>query len=171
MIEIVKHSIRFILFLLVQAFVFNQLEIGLGIQLMVYPLFIFLLPIEINIFLLMVLAFSLGYGIDIMSNTYGLHASSALLIAYGRPYLFKLFEPRDGYLPGAELSIFTMGYAWFSTVFGIILAVHTLWFFFIEQFKFSEFWFILLKTILGVPLSLGICILIQLLFLKKPSNR
>ncbi len=171
MIEIIKHSVRFVLFLLAQAFIFNQLEIGLGIQLMVYPLFIFLLPLDINIFASMLVSFLLGFGIDMLSNTYGLHASSALILAYGRPYLIKLFEPRDGFDPGVELTVYTMGYAWFSYVFGIFLLAHTTWFFLIEQFKWSEFWYVLLKTILGVPISLGICILIQFLFLKKPSKR
>ena len=99
MIDIIKHSIRFVLFLIAQAFIFNQLEIGFGIQLMVYPLYIFLLPLEMNVFLLMLVSFGLGFGIDLFSNTYGLHASSALIIAYGRPYLIKLFEPCKLYKP------------------------------------------------------------------------
>jgi len=171
MIEIIKHSIRFVLFLLAQAFIFNQLEIGLGIQLMVYPLYIFLLPLEMNVSLLMLIAFGLGFCIDLFSNTYGLHASSALVIAYGRTYLLKLFEPRDGFDPGIELTIYSMGYAWFSYVFGTFLLAHTVWFFFIEQFKWSEFWYVILKTLLGVPLSLILCILIQFLFFKKPIKR
>jgi hypothetical protein len=171
MIDIIKHSIRFVLFLIAQAFIFNQLEIGFGIQLMVYPLYIFLLPLEMNVFLLMLVSFGLGFGIDLFSNTYGLHASSALIIAYGRPYLIKLFEPRDGFDPGTELTIYSMGYTWFGYVFGTFLIAHTMWFFFIEQFKWSEFWYVVLKTVLGVPLSLFICVLLQFLFFKKPIKR
>jgi hypothetical protein len=171
MIEIVKHTIRFFLFLIVQVFIFNQLEIGLGIQFMIYPLFIFLLPTEINIILLMAISFALGISIDSFSNTYGLHASASVLIAYGRPYLLKLFEPRDGYPPSTELTISSMGYAWFSSVYGIFLSAHIFWFFLIEQFKWSEFWFLFLKMILSVPLSLGMSIIIQLLFFKKITNR
>lgn len=71
MIEIGKHSIRFILFLLAQVYVFNHLEIGLGIQFMIYPMFIFFLPNTLNIFLLMSISFVLGLSIDSLSNTYG----------------------------------------------------------------------------------------------------
>jgi hypothetical protein len=60
---------------------------------------------------------------------------------------------------------------WFSSVFGVFLLAHIFWFFLIEQFKWSEFWFLLLKIILSVPLSLGMAILIQLLFFKKPVTR
>jgi hypothetical protein len=171
MIDIIKHSVRFILFLFVQVFIFNQLEIGLGIQFMIYPLFIFLLPTELNVFLLIFVSFVLGISIDSLSNTYGLHASASVLLAYGRPYLFKLFEPRDGYPPLTDLSVLNMGYAWFSSVYGIFLGAHIFWFFLMEQFKFSEFWFLLLKIILSVPLSLGMAILIQLLFFKKQVVR
>ena len=171
MIEIIKHSIRFVFFLIAQAFIFNQLEIGLGIQLMVYPLYIFLLPLGMNVFLLMLISFGLGFCIDLFSNTYGLHASSALVIAYGRSYLLKLFEPRDGFDPGIELTIYSIGYTWFAYVFGTFLLVHTMWFFLIEQFKWSEFWYVVLKTVLGVPMSLIICVLLQFLFFKKPVKR
>ncbi len=171
MVEIGRHSIRFILFLLAQVYVFNNLEIGLGIQFVIYPMFIFFLPNNLNIFLLMTISFIMGTSIDSLSNTYGLHASTSVLIAYGRPYLMKLFEPRDGYPPSTDLSIFTMGYVWFSTVFGIFLLAHNFWFFLMEQFKWSEFWFLILKIILSVPLSLLISILIQLLFFKKPVIR
>lgn len=171
MIDIVKHSIRFILFLITQAFVFNQIELGLGIQLMVYPLFIFLLPLELNVFAVMLISFGLGYGIDFFSNTYGLHASAAILIAYLRPFLLKFFEPREGYLPGNELSLFAMGYPWYMKVYSIFLGIHLTWFFLLEQFKWSEFWLIVLKTSLSLPISLGLSILFQLSFFKKPANR
>ena len=171
MIDIIKHSFRFFAFIFIQAFIFNQLEIGLGIQIMVYPLFIFLLPVELNVFALMIISFVFGISIDYFSNTFGLFASSALLIAYIRPFLFKLLEPRDGFLPGSELSIYQMGYGWFSSAFVLVLLINNFWFFLIEQFKWKELWFVLLKTILSTPLALGTCILIQMAFFKNNSSK
>jgi rod shape-determining protein MreD len=78
---VVKNSIRFIVLVLLQAFVFNQIEIGFGIHLMVQPLFIMLLPFETGVITLMILGFTLGLILDIFSNTYGLQASSLLLMA------------------------------------------------------------------------------------------
>lgn len=170
MINIVKHTIRFFAFVFAQAFIFNQLEIGLGIQIMISPLFIFLLPLELNIFVSMVVSFIFGISIDYFSNTYGLFASTSLLIAYLRPFVFKILEPRDGFLPGAELSIYQMGYGWFSSAFVLILLINNFWFFLIEQFKWKEVWFILLKTLLSTPLSLVASILIQMAFFKNTSK-
>ena len=45
---IVKHSIRFVFLVLLQALVLNQIEVGLGIQIMAYPIFILLLPFEMS---------------------------------------------------------------------------------------------------------------------------
>lgn len=159
------------LFALAQALIFNQLEIGFGIQFMIYPLFILLLPYNTNVFLMMFLAFLLGFSIDSISNTYGLHASSAVMLAYLRPYFFKMFEPRDGYEQETELSYQNMEFKWVLYVHGILFLIHHLWFFIVEIFKFNEMLYIFQKTILSVPCSFVVCILIQLVFIKKSASR
>jgi len=95
--EVIKHSIRFIVLVILQSLILNQLEIGWGIQLMVYPLLIILLPFELGTIYLLTIAFVMGMVIDSISNTYGLHTSSLLLVAYLRPQIFKMFAPLDGY--------------------------------------------------------------------------
>lgn len=168
---IVKNILRFISLMLVQVLVLNQLEIGYGIQLMVYPLFILLLPVDIGINFLLLLAFFLGISIDAMSNTYGLHASSLLVFAYFRPIIFKISAPRDGYDPLLETNFHTMGYKWFLKTFGILLLIHHFWFFLLEIFKLNEIVFILQKTFLSVILSFLLCLLLQYLFMNKSSNK
>jgi hypothetical protein len=145
---IVKNSIRFVAFFLLQALVFNQIEIGFGIHLMVQPLFIMLLPFETGVFTLMILGFTLGLLIDIFSNTYGLHASSLLLMAYMRPIIFKFYGPREGYDPLKEPSVFDMGSRWFFFVFGYLILIHHFWFFLIEVFIISYLLCIVLQTFL-----------------------
>ncbi len=169
--QLVKNILRFVFLLLVQVLVLNQIEIGFGIQLMIYPLFILLLPVDTSISGLLLLAFLLGISIDAMSNTYGLHASSLLMVAYFRPIIFKLFAPRDGYDPLLETNLITMGYKWFINTFGILLLMHHLWFFMLEMFTLNEFAFILQKTALSVPLSFLLCMLVQYLFMNKSSSK
>ncbi len=168
--RIMKHIFRFALFLIIQAVVLNQVELGAGTLLMIYPLFIVLLPVDINIFLLLFLAFALGISIDAMSNTYGLHASSLLLLAYLRPIIFKAFAPRDGYEIDMELNIHNMGYRWFLQSFGLLLLIHHLWFFFLELLRLDEILYVLQKTLLSLPLSFALCVLIQFLLIRKPMK-
>ncbi len=169
--DIIKHSIRFVALVIAQAYILNQLEIGFGIQLMVYPLLIFLLPFELGLIYLMLIAFVMGVLIDAVSNTYGLHTSSLLLFAYLRPFIMKVFSPRDGYENQREGNIFEMGPRWFLFVFGTLLAIHHFWFFLLEIFRFDEFFFILQKTILSLPISYMLCYFLQALFVSKPKER
>ena len=164
---VVKNSIRFIVLVLLQAFVFNQIEIGFGIHLMVQPLFIMLLPFETGVITLMILGFTLGLILDIFSNTYGLQASSLLLVAYMRPVIFKFYGPREGYDPLKEPSIFDMGNRWFLFVFGYLILIHHFWYFLIEIFRFDQFLLILQKTIFSGIASYLLCIVLQTFLIKK----
>lgn len=168
--SIVVHILRFLFFVLIQVLVLNQLEVGFGVQIMVYPLYILLLPVEMNVFPLMFLAFGMGLAIDSMSNTYGLHTSSLIAVAYFRPVFFKLFAPRDGYDIFLETNVFNMGFSWFLRTFGALLLLHHVWFFTLEMFKLNEILMILQKTTFSVVISFLICILLQYLFIRNKKE-
>lgn len=168
---ILIYILRFVLLVLAQSLVFNQLEVGWGIHPMIYPLFIMLLPFNLKPVWLLILSFLMGFSIDIMSNTGGLHASSLLVFALLRPILFKAFSPRDGYEANKEGTIFEMGQRWFLLTFGSLLLIHHAWFFFLEVFKFSEIIYVLRKLILSVPVSYLMVILLQFLFLKNKVGK
>ncbi len=167
---ILTHSVRVALLFIIQVFILNYLEIGYGIQMMIYPIFIFLLPVEMNVFYLMLIAFGFGAFIDIFSDTFGMHASAAVMFAYFRPIIFKLFAPRDGYDALMETNMFQMGFGWFLRTFGILILIHHLWFFLLMIFRVSEILYILQMTGLSAVLSFILCILFQQLFLRKPKK-
>lgn len=169
--SIVKHSIRFFALVIIQTMILNQVEIGLGVQIMVYPLYIILLPFELSTISLMLLAFLMGIIIDAISNTYGLHASSLVLLAFLRPQLLSIFAPRDGYDPLKEGNVYEMGRRWFFSVFVMMLVIHHLWFFLMEVFRIDQMLYVLQKTILSVPLSYLLSLLLQALFIAKPKER
>lgn len=165
------HIFRFFLFAVLQIFVFNQIEIGYGILPMVYPLMLFLLPVEINVVLLFVIAFFMGITIDSLSNTFGLHTSALLLFAYLRPWILKKFAPREDYESNKETNYYTMGRNWFITTFGTLLLLHHLWFFLFEVANLGDLFYILQKTILSVVFSFLLCVGLQIIFVKKPKER
>lgn len=167
---IILHSVRFILFVLFQVLVLNNLELGWGVYPMIYPLFILLLPFEMATVTLMLIAFGMGIVIDSLSNTFGLHASSAVVFAYFRPLVFKLFSPRDGYENTGESNVYVMGIRWFTFVFGLLLLVHHTWFFLIEVFKWNELGFVLRKVALSVPLSFLFSLFAQFIFMSGKNK-
>lgn len=171
MIDIVKQAIRFFVLVILQALVLNQLEIGFSIQFMVTPIFLMLLPFETSTMLLMVLGFVMGFLIDSISNTFGLHASSLVFVAFIRPFIFKSFAPREGYDVLKTPSIYDLGTNWFISVFGILLFLHHLWFFTFEIFKLDETLFILRKSIVSLPFSFLIALLMQAMFVSNKKNK
>lgn len=168
--SIIAHIGRFFIILLAQGLIFGQLEFSVGIHPMIYPLFIIMLPFDTRPIALMFLAFLLGIGVDFFMNTFGLHASAAVLTAYIRPELYRLFAPRDGYDVLMQPTAESLGYKWFIYVTGVSLFVHHLWFFLLEYFKWSEFFTIMRNTLLSGVTSLVILILIQIIFFKKKNR-
>ena len=126
---------RFLLFVFLQVFIFNQLEINPYVHIMVSPLYIMLLPFDLSVIRLLFISFFLGLFIDVLSNTFGLHASALVFMAYLRPFVFRWFAPRDGYDTIKNPSIFDMGNKWFIFAFGSLLIFHHLWFFSMESFS------------------------------------
>lgn len=168
--EFLKHIGRLVLFVLAQGLLFGQLEFGYGIHPMIYPMFILLLPFDMRPIALMFTAFVTGIGVDFFMNTFGLHASAAVLVAYFRPELYRLFSPRDGYDMLKEPTLAEWGVSWYFKVAGITVFIHHLWFFTLEYFSFSSWTIVLRNTLTSGVVSLLICFAIQVLFLKKPKR-
>lgn len=166
---LLANSIRFVLFVLIQALILNNLEIGWGLYIMIYPLFIIMLPFQMKPVPLMLLSFLLGIVVDSFSNTYGLHASSAVLMAFFRPTIYKWLSPREGYENIESVNVYTMGGKWFLVAYGSLLFIHHAWFFMIESFKLNEIGWILLKLVISVPASFLTSLLIQFIFVSNKN--
>lgn len=117
------------------------------------------------------IAFLMGLVIDIISNTYGLNTSSLVLMAYLRPIVFKFYGPREGYDPLKEPTSQDMGASWFTVVYGILLGLHSFWFFLLEIFELGRIGFILQKTIFSGLLSFLLALLIQSFILNSTQKK
>ena len=159
--------LRFLLLAFLQVIILNNLEPGWGVYIMVYPLFILMLPIEINPIVLMISSFALGIIIDSLSNGFGLHASAATLIAYLRPTIFKFYAPRDGYDSVENAGIRVLGFQWFLGAYGTMLLVHYIWYFTLESWQLNEILLILRKVAINVPLAFGVTLLVQFIFMRR----
>lgn len=168
---IVTPVVRFISLLLLQVFILNAIEPGMGIYLMAYPLFIAVLPFNYNVITVLSISFLIGFIVDLFSNTFGLHASAAVAMGMARPLLYKYFAPRDGYDVLRHPNVLDMGFRWHLLTFGSLLFVHNCWFFILESFRFDNIPSALLKTLLSGSFSFVICLLVQYLFFKKVKTR
>ena len=163
------YGIQFVLLLLAQIIVFNSLQFTTLNYTMVYPLLLLMMPFNIGPITGMALGFGFGLIIDYFSNTFGLHASACIVIMYLRPSILKLISPKNGYDPISIPSLRDMGPAWFLYYAGIMLFIHHLWFFLFEYFSLSNFFWIILKTIISVFFSLIFMVIWQFVLLR-PSK-
>lgn len=166
----VKYSSYFILIVLIQGLVVNNIQINEYINPLIYPVMIMMLPFELNILITLLVSFLLGISVDAFSNTFGLNASAAIVIGYLRPFILGIIKPRDGYDSVLLPSIHDMGKLWFLSYASVILLIHHLWFFTIEFFRFDQMLHVFLKTLASLVFSLILVVLFQYIF-YKPSKK
>ena len=80
---------RFLLLVLLQVLVFNNINFLGYINPYPYILFIFLFPLNQNRSLFLFLSFLLGLSVDLFCDSGGVHAASCLLIAFVRPVILR----------------------------------------------------------------------------------
>jgi hypothetical protein len=164
-----KNGIRFVLLLLLQVFIVNNLRIGSYINPYVYVVFVLLLPFSIPGWLLLILGFGMGLAVDWFMATPGLHAGATLFMAFLRPAIIRLVSGAQ--TPDADESpgISDKGKRWFITYsFTLVLLHHTV-LFFLEAFSFYQ----LKDTIFRIGLSslfTELLILLIVFFISKPHK-
>ena len=169
--EIIKNSLRFIALILFQVLIVQNIHLGSYIILFPYILFILLLPFETNKLLVLAMAFFTGLTIDMFYDSAGIHAATCVLIGFVRYSLLKLLSPRDGYEVGQTPTISSMGAVWFISYTATIIFIHHLCFFYLEIFRFSEFFTTLLRVFLSTIGTFSLVYIIQFLFHGEGKNK
>jgi rod shape-determining protein MreD len=145
----------------------QNIHLGQYIILLPYVLFILLLPFETPKLVLLAISFITGLTIDMFYDSAGMHAAACTLIGFVRYYLLKLIAPRDGYEQGLEPTVEDMGAAWFITYAGVLIFIHHLFFFYLEVFRWNEFFKTLLRVILSSVGTFTFVYIIQFLFYRS----
>jgi hypothetical protein len=168
--DIAKHIFRFILLILLQVLIIQNIYLGSYIIVYPYILAILLLPFEISKILLLFIAFTTGVCVDLFNDSSGLHASACTLMAFARYYVLKFVAPRDGYDAGVQPNVEDMGLPWFITYAGLLTLVHHFCFFYLEIFRFSEFFRTFARSALSAIGTFALVYLLQYLFYTKRSR-
>jgi hypothetical protein len=163
---ILRNTIRFILLVLLQVLVFNNIEINSYLTPQVYVLFILLLPFETPRWLLLISAFFLGLFIDMFGHTIGLHTAACTLIGFARPWVQNIASSKQEYEPGLQPGIRGLGFRWFITYSMILISLHHIVIYFLEEFSFMHALNTLLYVIANVVFTTAAVLLAQLLFFR-----
>ncbi len=164
---IVRNIVRFLVVILFQVLVMDNVMINGYMIPYVYILFILLMPFETPRWAQLILGFILGMGIDLFLNTPGMHTAATVLVAFIRPYLLNLLAPRDGYDTDSFPRIHYYGFLWFLKYTLIIVVIHHFLLFYLEVFQLKDFLTTLSRVILSSILSTSTIILSQYFVFRK----
>lgn len=167
---ILKYGASFILLILFQGLILNNIEFGGYVVPFLYVIFIISLPFETPNWLVLILGFFLGLAIDSFSSTLGMHTSAAVFMAFCRYYLLKILAPRGGYEFNTKPSVQDMGITWYIFYAVVLIFSHHLFLFYVESFKLTQFFYTLGRVFSSVFFTLVLVMVIQLFNYKSTTK-
>lgn len=159
------HTFRFLLLILLQVLIFNNIHFLGYINPYVYLLFIALFQVNNNRMVFIFLSFLMGLILDIFMDTGGIHSGACVFIAYIRPVILKfsfgsMYEHLTVKFNSVDLSSKLI-------YFSLITSLHHLVLFSLEIFSFSKLILVFQKTLFSSIFTILICMIITIIFSKK----
>lgn len=170
-IPAVKYGIRFLLLVLFQVLILNHINLIGFTNPYLYIYFILILPFSTPGWLILLLAFLLGICIDLFTHTPGLNAAATVLMAFARPYVIRALSSEPEEESGNRPAVKTKGLQWFFYYSSILVMIHHLSLFYLEIFRFSEFFQTLLRVLFSSFLTLVLVFLCEILFSAGNSTK
>jgi rod shape-determining protein MreD len=169
-VKIINQFILFVFLVSIQVILLNHIQWNGYVNPYIYILFILLLPVETPNWLLLILAFITGITIDMFGSSGGMHAAATVFMAFARPGVLRLIAPRDGYESDGKLTPMSMGFNWFVTYISIMVILHHLVCFYLEVFRFSEFFITFFKALINSAITIVLIIIGEYLFGQSKKN-
>lgn len=164
---VLSNIARFILLLVAQVLIFNNINFFGYLNPFPYVLFIILYPVNGNKPALLLASFLLGIIMDMFCNSGGVHAAASITLAYLRPTFFRFafgvsYEYQTVKI-NDKLTPERFSFILISTI------THHFILFILETFRLNFFFNILIQTIFSTIFTIIVSIIIIYLF--KPSKR
>ena len=160
---------RFVLLLLIQLLVLNNVYLTGYVMPMLYVLAILMLPTDMKRIPMLLAAFSVGLLMDIMSNMLGFHALACTIVAMMRILFADRILTRGEPTIISTPSIYSVSPQYFVIYLLILLAAYYFVFFTLELFGFRNFGSLLIATIASTVTTALLSVLYQFIFLKKET--
>jgi len=163
---VISNSIRFIILILVQVLVLDNVHFLGYITPYIYILFILLFPLNANRSVLLIASFLLGFSVDIFEGSGGIHAAACVCMAYTRSFALK-----SSFGVSYEYNVIKINEIPFGrriTYVGLLVFIHHTVLYVLEFFNFDHI-LLLLKTTLFSILFSSILIMISMVLFSRKS--
>lgn len=173
MSDLVRNTIRFVLFILVQYYVLFQIRpLHEFVVPYIYYLYVLWLPFSMGRMSLMLVSFLFGLTLDYFTQTPGLHAAACTLIAYLRGFVVNIMIPQEGAEQNYKSpSPVSMGWAPYAIYVLVLTLLHHTYLVLLEWLQFGSFLFFLGKVLATTGISLMLVLITELLFFRKEKFR
>jgi hypothetical protein len=161
----IKYITMFIIVVLLQVLLFNQVQFSGFVNPWFYILFILLLPVSTPGYAVLLLAFLLGMSVDIFSDTPGLHTAATLVPGFFRASVISMLSARESEqsdYPGLKQT----GFRWFISYAVILILIHHFVLFYLEVFSFAGFFRTFIRSIFSTAFTLFVVVLSQFLVFR-----
>ena len=162
----IKYGIMYVVLVLLQVLIFNQIQFSGYVNPYIYILFVMLLPLSTPRYIILLSGFLVGLTVDVFSDSPGIHTAATVFIAFIRPGVIRTIsireEDRNDY-PGLKQNKFS----WFLFYTAVMVLIHHFLLFYLEYFTFSHFFHTLLRVLLSSFFSIFIIVLSQFLIFRQ----
>lgn len=150
--------VRLVIFALLQVLIMNNIDFFGYADPYIYMLFILLLPLDRDKYLVLVYAFLLGLLVDLFENTGGVNAFVLVFITFMRGGLVKFLQP-EAIQQEEKLSLSKFSFLQWTIYLVILIFAHHFLLDWIQVFSLDQWENLLERSALGASLTLLICIL------------
>jgi len=161
---------RFVLLMLMQLLVFNNVYLGGYINPCIYLLFVAMLPTNTGRIATLLIAFGSGLCVDLFSNMPGFHTAACTLVGFIRVIWADKILLHDNEDAIETPSIYSVSYQQFSIYLLLLLAAYYLAYYLLVDFSLRGLPADLLSTLLSSLVTFVLAILYQTLFLRKAKR-
>lgn len=166
----IKYIILGIMSFLGQMLISEYVNIWTMLYIAIFPAFLMIIPMSLNVTLYMLLAFLFGLGIDSFSDgVIGLNAAACVAIAYLRKPLLSLILTKNSIENIDSISIKELGVSKFIVINLLLYSVFFLIYLSLDNFWSVAFLFTLLKFIINIIINVIFAIVIEYTLVSKFS--
>ncbi len=167
--NISNYFFSFILLLLIQVFVLNNINLFGYINPYLYLLLILSLPFKIKHTPLIFISFLVGYSVDLLSGgIIGLHVASAVLVGFIRPFIIHGISSNESeYDTKSHPSLVNMGFKWYITYCILLVGAHHILYYYMESFTFSSFFSTFFRSIFNTVFTVLTIVIYQMISFRS----
>ena len=155
--EWTKQFGRYIIVMLLQVLLFDQLQLWGACHPYIYVLCLLMMPITLTHSLSMIIGAVAGLVMDIFCNSLGVHMAACILIMFIRPYLIGAIVNDKDRL-NEQISLRSIGMEALIKYVVILVLVHHLTVFSLAAWSWSHMGFVLLETLISSIVTILIII-------------